>query len=504
MYVGIDIGHTNLKAVAFDSAWNVLGEYGIEAGMEHPSDDRHEIPIDQRWELTLDCLDELLNTVEQEQSVSAIGLAGGGGGLYPLDADREPFINGIPLLDGRSRGILERWKEDGTYRAISEITGIPIPPGAALASLRWLKEHRGDDYDRIEHVLNLKDVVRYKLTGELALELSDATFSFTNHETQRYDDDLFELAGVTEKRDCLPNLHDASYNIAGHTTDEVEAHTGISKGTPVIAGAHDACANTLGVGAIEENIVATSGGTWSLSTLAIDTPSVNLDRWCCENFLEENTWMLETAHPTGTISLDWFVDEFFQAEKADAADGDGDVFDILEGMVRDVETNVVFHPYLFGNAYGYLYQDDASGSFIGLTSQTGRAEMLRAIYEAIAFMHRWQIEQYDYTFGVEEVRFTGGASKSNFWAQLFADVIEKPISTTKKDESGCFGAAMLAAIGTGDLGGLEETTQFVEVDQVYEPQNPVYRQKYETFKETSMLMESSWNRLADLRRESRG
>jgi len=474
MFVGIDIGHTNLKAVAFDSEWDVLGEYGIEAGMEHPSDDRHEISIGQRWELTLDCLDELLNRIEEEQPVTAIGLAGGGGGLYPLDENREPFMNGIPLLDGRSRGILERWKEDGTYRAISEITGIPIPPGAALASLRWLKEHRVDDYERIEHVLNLKDVVRYKLTGELALELSDATFSFTNHDSQQYDDEVFELAGVEEKRDCLPELHGASYDIAGHTTEEVEAHTGISEGTPVVAGAHDACANTLGVG------------------------------WCCENFLEEGTWMLETAHPTGTISLDWFVDEFFAAEKQQAEDGEGDVFDILEGMVRDVETNVVFHPYLFGNAYGYLYQDDASGSFIGLTSQTGREEMLRAIYEAIAFMHRWQIEQYDYTFGVEEVRFTGGASKSDFWAQLFADVIDKPIAVTEKDESGCFGAAMLAAIGTGDLAGLEETTQFVEVARVYEPQNPAYRQKYETFKETSMLMESSWDRLAALRRESRG
>lgn len=501
MFIGIDIGHTNLKAVAFDSDWNVVGEYGIKTGMEHPSEDRHEIPIEQRWSRMMDCLDELLNQIYPHEEIDGIGLAGGGGGLYPLDVNKEPFMNGIPLLDERARGVLERWKENGTYGEISGITGISIPPGAALLSLRWLKENEPRKYDKIEHILNLKDVVRFKLTGEIALEISDATFSFTNHQTQEYDEELLELAGVEEKRSALPELKSTSYEIAGYTTKEVERKTGISVGTPVVTGAHDACANTLGVGAIDENVVTTAGGTWSLSTMVLDTPSVDLDSWCCENFLEEETWMLEIAQPTGTISSDWFVDEFFEQEKQQAENENRRVWSIVEEKIEGVHTNAVFHPFLFGNPYGYLYQDNASGSFTGLTSQDGRLEMLRAVYEAIPFMHRWQIEQFDRQFSVDEVRFTGGAAKSEFWTQMFADVLDTKITITEKDESGCFGAAMLAAIGVGELNGLEETTEHVNIIKEYYP-NDDFERKYEVFKEITVLMEDIWNKHHTLRTES--
>lgn len=499
MYIGIDVGHTNQKAVAFDSDWNTIGEHGLEDGMEHPSEDHHEIPIKQRWRLVLECLDKLLDKTYPRTEVDAIGLAGGGGGLYPLDTNEEPFMNGIPLLDKRAKGLLDQWKEDGTYEEISKITGVPLPPGAALLSLRWLKENEPEQYDTIEHVLFLKDVVRYKLTGEIALEISDATFSLTNHETQEYDDELMELAGIADKRDALPELKRTSYEIGGYTTPEVERETGISEGTPVVTGAHDACANTLGVGAIEDNVVTTAGGTWSLSTMALDSPSVDLDSWCCENFLEEGTWMLEIAQPTGTISSDWFVDEFFQQEKQQAINEDRRVWDIIEEKIEDVETNAVFHPFQFGNPYGYLYQDNASGSFTGLTSQEGRLEMLRSIYEAIAFMHRWQIEQFDREFTVDEMRFTGGAARSEFWSQLFSDVLDTRITITEKDESGCFGAAMLAAIGVGELSGLDETTEYVTITDEYHPIDADYEQKYTLFKNLTVHMQDVWDEHQQLR-----
>jgi L-xylulokinase len=492
MFIGVDIGHTKVKAVAFDREWNVTAECGTAVGMEHPTENRHEIAIKQRWNIVLDCLSELQSQVKL-QEINGIGLAGGGGGLYPLNADKQPFMNGIPLLDGRAKPILKQWKDKGTYQEISAITGIPIPPGAALLTLRWLKHNRPDQYDDIEHVLNLKDIVRYKLTGELALEISDATFSFTNHQTQQYDDQLLELAGIAEKRSALPELKPASYDIAGHTTKEVEQRTGVSKGTPVVAGAHDACANTLGAGGIEENIVTTVGGTSSLSTRVLDLPSVQLDRWCCENFLEPGTWMLEISTPTGTVSLDWFVDEFCQQEKNEANRSDRKVWDVIEEKIISIDTNVIFHPFLFGNPFSYLYQDNASGSFTGLRSGDGRIQMLRAVYEAIAFMHRWQIDLFDDAFSVNEVRFTGGAARSDFWAEVLADVLNKKVTVTTKDESGCFGAAMLAAIGVGEINSLEHTTSLINIKKEYYPGGTSYDRKYDMSRENTEHLKKVWD-----------
>ena len=492
MFIGIDVGHTTLTAVAFGADWEVVGRYGVEAAMIHPNDDRTEIPIDRRWRAVSRCLDDLEDGIEG--TVDGIGLAGGGGGLYPFDADGEPVMNGVTLLDERTRGrLFDRWVADGTRRRISEITGTPLSPGGALITLRWVKENRPGVYDDIEHVLNLKDAVRYGLTGEFANEPSDATFSLTNHRTQEYDRELFELAGITEKWDALPELKAASHEIAGHTTPEIERATGVSAGTPVVAGAHDACANTIGVGGLGEHTVTTAGGTWSLSTMVRDEPAMALDKWCCENFVEPGTWMLEISMPTGTISLDWFVEEFCGPERETAVTEDGVVWDVIEEEIGDVETNVLFHPFLFGNPWGYLYQDNASGSFTGLRPSDGRIEMLRAVYEAIAFMHRWQVDLYDDAFGVEEVRFTGGAARSEFWARIFADVIDKPVVVTETEESGCLGAALLAAIGVGELAGLDETARAVTVDRTYRPGDTDYGPKYESFRELAGLMEGVWD-----------
>ena len=492
MFIGIDIGHTNVKAVAYNRDWSVVGSHGIEGGMIHPSDDRTEIPIEERWRIVLECLDELENDIEE--TVDGIGLAGGGGGLYPLDSEGEPVMNGVPLLDERTRGgLFNRWMEDGTRQRISEITGVPLPPGGVLVVLRWLKENQPGVYDDIAHILNLKDAIRYRLTDEYANEPSDATFSLTNHRTQNYDRELFELAGITEKWDALPELKSASHEIAGWTTADVARKTGIEEGTPVVAGAHDACANTLGVGALGENIVTTAGGTWSLSTMVLDEPTVALDSWCCENFLERGKWMLEISMPTGTVSLDWFVEDFCQLERQRADREDREIWDIIEEQIADVETNAIFYPFLYGNPWGYIYQDNASGSFTGLRPTDGRIEMLRAVYEAIAFIHRWQIDLYDEAFGVEEVRFTGGAARSDFWAEMFADVMNKPVVVTETDESGCFGAAMLAAIGTGELDGLASTADLVDIESVYRPSNDDYQPKYESFRRLVGLMDAVWD-----------
>ncbi len=492
MYIGIDIGHTNVKAVAFDGDWTVAGEVGVEGGMVHPSANRTEISIEHRWEIVIDCLDQLETLVDPTDGFDGIGFAGGGGGLYPLDVDGEPFMNGIPLLDERAMDLYTRWQEDGTYQQICTITGTPTPAGGALMVLRWLKDNAPQQYETIEHILNLKDIVRYKLTGEPALEPSDATFSFTNHRTQRYDDELLELAGVPEMQQTLPELKTASYDLAGTTTREIERLTGIEAGTPVVAGAHDACANTLGVGGIEEDIVTTAGGTWSLSTMPIDEPIVEIDNWCCENFLERGTWMLEIAMPTGTISLNWFVEEFCQPERRQAERENRAIWDVIEETIADVDTDVLFYPFLFGNPYGYLYDENAAGTFIGMGSTDGREEMLRAVYEAIAFIHRWQIELIDEAVGVEEVRFTGGAARSDFWAGLFADVLEMPVTTTAIEESGCFGAAMLAAIGVGELDSLEATSDLVEIEDVYHPSGEQYSDAYATFRKLETLLEEPW------------
>jgi len=298
--------------------------------------------------------------------------------------------------------------------------------------------------------------------------------------------------------DALPELRPNSYDVAGFITEEASRETGLKEGTPVVAGAHDACCNTLGVGAVKDNIVCTGGGTWSINLLVVDKPLLNT-MWSCECFVKKGTWILEGSSPTATISLDWFVKNFCSDEKRIAEERGQSVYKICDEEVSDVKTNIVYLPFLMGLPWNYPFQSNATAGFLGMRVEYGKKEVLRAVYEGVTFIHALHIEQFEKNIGVSEVRFTGGAAKSEIWCQMLADVLGKKVLTVDKKETGCCGAALLAAIGVGEIKDIQNVVKFIRIKKVYEPhETEKYREKYEIFKLCGKALSEVWNRLEEL------
>jgi len=499
MFLGIDVGHTAMKAVLFDLQGNELARSGERIPTIAPKSGYYETSTEDLWVQTAKVLKNITRQVDAK-SVESIGLSGGGNGFYPLDQKFQPVGRGIPVLDRRATHIIDELKAKGAYDVLFKKLGMPVLPGSVPVLLRWFKENRRTEYDRIEHILSRKDIVRFRLTGDVSTEISDACFGTLNVQTQEYDEETLEILGVREMADTLPELRPNSYDVAGYVTAQAAQITGLREGTPVVAGAHDACCNTIGAGAIKDNIECTGGGTWSINLLVVERPVLN-PSWSCECFVKKGTWILEQSSPTATVSLDWFVEHFCSDEREKAKREGKSVYQVCDSEVENVETSIIYLPFLMGLPWGYPFQSDASGAFLGLRIEDSRRQVLRALYEGVSFIHALHIEQYDKEIGVSEIRFTGGAANSPAWCQMLADVLGKKIVTVNVKETGCYGAALLGALGTGHVKRLEDTATLVRTKEVYQPQKR-YSEKYATFKESCEALSKVWTKLEHLRLRS--
>lgn len=500
-FLGIDVGHTVVKVAAYSQDGKELAISGKRVRTLVPHSGWQQTPCNGLWNQTKRAIGEAVQKVHPK-SIRGIGFCGAGNGFFPLDKNHRPVYDGIPPTDMRARGIIERLKKEGKFERLFQILGMPPIPACTPVLFKWFKENDKNTYDRIKSVLSCKDFIRFELTNELATEISDACFGLTNVKTQSYDAEIFELLGVKEKFETLPELKDNSYDLAGYTTEEVGKETGLKKGTPVVCGAHDAACNTLGVGAIENNAVCTGGGTWSINLMVVDKPVID-PMWSCESFVKKSLWLLEGSSPTSTTSLDWFIENFCDTEKRKAKRKS--IYDICEEEIRDRKTCVVYHPYLLGLPWGYPYQSNATGAFLGITKESSKIDILRALYEGVAFIHKLHIEQYE-RIGIGDIRFTGGAAKSKLWVQMLADILNRKVEIIDKEETGCFGAACLAALGVGELKNLEEVTKLIHVVGTYYPNESnrkkyAYQEKYEIFKRSSDLFGEIWDDLENLRKE---
>ncbi|MDY6821398.1 MAG: FGGY-family carbohydrate kinase, partial [Deferribacterota bacterium] len=152
----------------------------------------------------------------------------------------------------------------------------------------------------------------------------------------------------------------------------------------------------------------------------------------------------------------------------------------------------IFLPFLFGSPF-----KNGSGAFIGIKGDYKKWDLLRAIYEGVAFNHRYHIEQLGKTFDIKRLRFTGGASKSEFWSQLFADITEKNIETVDKQETGCFGNALIAMIMLGKIKKIDDINKYINIKNTFKPIYS-YNNKYRIYLECCKSLENVWTQLDQL------
>jgi xylulokinase len=441
-FLGIDLGTSALKAVLVDDAQAVLAVSSAPLKTSSPlAGWSEQAPRD--WRAALETAVAQLRAAHPAalRDVRALGLSGQMHGAVLIDGAGEPIRPTILWNDGRATAecaALELAVSD-----LPKIAGVKAMPGFTAPKLLWLKAHEPEHFARIAKVILPKDFLRLWLTGETATDMSDAAGTLWLDEAAR-DWSAAILAACGLDRSVMPVLKEGP-EPTGKVRSAVLSAWGIDGPVVVVAGAGDAAAAAIGIGALEDGDAFISLGT-SAQFFVTDDRYRPKPEALIHAFAHAlpSRWFRMAAMLNGATCLDL----------AARLIGAGDIAALLDRIAAAYRgpSRILFLPYLSGERTPH---DDpfARGVFAGLDLDVGPLDLVQATLEGVAFSlleARRSLEGAGVR--LEQVSAVGGGARSGFWMQMVANVLGMPVVRYAASEAGpAFGAARLARMAlTGE------------------------------------------------------
>jgi xylulokinase len=450
MWLGIDIGTGGSRALLID------GRGGVRAGCTAPHEEmRMERPLwaEQRPENWWDAAVIAIRGVLDEAGVSGsqvkgIGLSGQMHGLVIIDGAGAVIRPSLIWCDQRSQAQVDAVNAQLGRENILRYIANPVLTGFTLPKLLWVRDNEPHHYARVRRMLLPKDYVRFRLTGEFATEVSDASgtalFDVVN---RRWSFEMIDGLGID--RTTLPKCYESS-EVSGKITPRVAELTGLAAGTPVVGGGGDQAASAVGNGIVEPGIVSCTLGTSGVVFAHMDQvaydPAGRVHTFC---HAVRDKWHVMGVTQGAGLSLQWFRNQLAPGTDYGALTAEAE-------QSPAGAQGLFWLPYLMGERTPHL-DATARGGWIGLTNSHRRADLIRAVIEGVSYSQR---DCLDIVAGLgvplSSVRASGGGAKSAFWRQLLADVLDKRVVTLETQEGSAYGAALLALAGTGEYGSVTE------------------------------------------------
>jgi xylulokinase len=493
--LGIDLGTTGVKAALFAADdGRTLSSAFIDYPLSHPQIGWAEQNPADWWQATVTairtCLVGGVRQNVQPEDVRGIGLSGQMHGVVLLDEENQVLRPCIIWADQRSEAQC-RWITERVGAArLLELVSNPALPGFSAPKLLWVRDNEPEIYARARKMLLPKDYIRYRLTGELAMEISDAAGTCLLDVKQgAWSGEVLEALEIDPA--LLPPVI-AADAVAGMITEEVAALTDLLPGIPVAGGGADNACAAVGNGVVRPGLALVSIGTSGVVLAYAGTPQVDMSgpipRVHTFNHAVAQAWYLMGVTQGAGLSLRWVRDNIGLPERALERWTKLDAYEFLTKEAESVPAGsegLLFLPYLQGERTPHL-DAYARGGWIGLTASHDRRHLIRSVLEGVAFsLKDCSTIIQDQGFPIEQVRVTGGGAKSPLWRQIIADVLGVELVTTNATEGPAFGAALLAGVASGLYASVQqacqETVRAVERTQPRSEVERAYAQAYETY-----------------------
>jgi xylulokinase len=486
-WLGIDIGTGGSRAVLIDEQGR------LRASFTSPHEDmRMERPLwaeqdpDNWWEAAQKAISGVLKDGGARGSdVRGVGLSGQMHGLVILDSDNKVIRPSLIWCDQRSQPQVDAINRIAGKDFVLKSIANPMLTGFTLPKLLWVRDHEPRNFERVRKMLLPKDYVRFRLTGEFASEVSDASgtalFDVVN---RRWSHELADRLQID--RAILPEMYESS-DVTGRITAAGAKITGLEPGTPVVGGGGDQAASAVGNGIVEPGIVSCTLGTSGVVFAHMEQPAYDpagrVHTFC---HAVKGKWHVMGVTQAAGLSLQWFRNQLAPGMDYDALTAEA-------AQAPAGSQGLFWLPYLMGERTPHL-DSGARGGWIGLTARHTRADLIRAVIEGVSFSQKDCLDIIE-EMGVQltSVRASGGGAKSGFWRQMLADVFDKRVVTLETQEGSAYGAAVLATVGTGAYASVPEACARMirEVDScqprraevsVYSRAHRIYRSLYPTLK----------------------
>ena len=496
--IGIDIGTSACKTLLINERGRVVARALEENPLSIPQPGWSEQNPEDWWQAVKITIQRVLRGFEEVSDIKAIGLSGQMHGLVALDKDSRVLRPCILWNDQRTgRQCQEIHEKAGGVDGLLKLTNNRMLPGYTGGKILWVQQNEPHLYERMAMILNPKDYVRFRLTGEYATEVSDASGTgLFDVRKRKWSDRLLELLDIP--RNWLPSCHE-SPEVSGRVTQSAAEELGLPAGLPVAGGGGDAVVQTTGTGVVDPGILGTTIGTAGIVAMALnrcyDNPEGKLQVFC--NTMP-NKWHTMGVTLAAGGSLRWFRDALGGAEKEVSQWTGEDVYKILDREASKAEPGsegLLFLPYLIGERCPHA-DPQARGAFVGLTLRHNRCHILRSVFEGVIFSLR-DVAELIKEMGVPitQIRTSGGGPLSALWRQIHADVFGNEVVTVSGSaEGGAYGAALVAGAGVGMWPSVEEAVRFLTIEtkdrpipehtDTYDRLFLVYRNLYSALKES--------------------
>jgi xylulokinase len=420
-----------------------------------------------------------------------LAIAAQAGSIIPVDLEGNPVYPMITWLDTRSQELSRQWQADGTAATIRRLSGWQPFAGLPLPSISWLRQQRPDVHSKAKRFLGPADFLIHRLTGRFATDLSAASeMLLVDIQTGLWSEELCEIGGVD------PSMQ-SEIGWAGRKVGEISAEasrlTGLSAGTPVIAGGNDQPCAGLGMGMIAPGKVMLSTGTaWVIMSVVEADTTETVPEWVNLYFHAVPQQRLGGQLVGGFgATVDWWLRQIF---------GDGtdqrNLYEQLNEAVRSSPAGSQGLLFLSLSGPSQIMNAAPGGGFVGMELVHTRAEMCRSILEGCAYEVRWALDELRLAgIPVEELWLAGGANRSPVWPQILADICGIPLQVAGYADWAALGGAILAGWGIGAYSSLQDGVTHLQPHlQRLEP-NPdltdIYAERLGTYQQSSRALQGA-------------
>ncbi|MFO8013126.1 MAG: xylulokinase [Phycisphaerae bacterium] len=496
--LGIDIGTSGTKTLLVDEDGRIAASVTAEYPAYAPKPAWSEQDPADWWQATADTIRQALQKAGIDgKEVGGIGLSGQMHGSVFLDSSGNVLRRAILWNDQRTGAeCAEITDAAGGREALIGMVANPALTGFTAPKILWVRKHEPHVYEKTAKILLPKDYVRYRLTGEFATEVSDASGTLLLDVARRaWSADL--LGRLQIDSGLLPEVYE-SQEVSGRLTAEAAEATGLEPGTPVVGGGGDQAAGAVGNGIVRRGVISATLGTSGVVFAHADEvetdPEGRVHTFC---HAVEGKWHVMGVVLAAGGSLQWFRNTLCQDIVAEAKESGVDPYERITADAADIppgSDGLYFLPYLTGERTPHA-DPNARAAWIGLSNMHTRAHMARAVMEGATYAMRDCLEIIQgMGVPVEEVRVAGGGARSAVWRGLQADVYKHPVWTVSSEEGPAYGVALLAGVGTGvwasvpeacdaTIRTLEETKPTPEHVERYDALYPEYGQLYRSLKD---------------------
>jgi len=473
-FLGMDVGTGGTRAVLVDADGKLIsGASSEHAPFRTPHPGWAEQDPEDWWRAAQEAIRGALAAApEPKQPVVALGLTGQMHGAVMLDENGKVLRPSLIWCDTRTQPECDWLHEKIGYEKLIELTCNPALPNFTLTKLLWVKTHEPEIFAKIRHVMCPKDYVRYRLTGEFAIDVQEASGTLMLDVTHRcWSKEVCEAAGIPES--WLPKLYE-SPEVCARISEEAAGLTGLKAGSVVVAGAGDQGAGAVGMGILQPGSVSatigTSGVVFAATAKPTRDPKGRLHTFC---HAVPGLWHVMGVTQSAGLSFRWLKETFFATQSYDELTA-------AAAKIPAGSEGLIWAPYLLGERTPHL-DPEVRAAFAGISSIHTAAHFTRAVLEGVAYSLQDTFTLFaELGIPVSDVRLSGGGAKGPLWRKIQADVYGLPSETLTAEEGGAFGCAMMAGVGAGHWANLEEAAKAaIKVAERIQP-DPVDQATYKT------------------------